>query len=234
MQGPRPEARKPIEMEKLLKGLENIYEPDLGTTVKITHPTNCYLNGHKAWLKERMPIWVKQLNFYSGGKVLSWSINRSRATAGFQIDLEMFFPGSIHRTKLHPKTAEMLSGQIRKLIAMEVISEYPPPFDVREPVFAAESYDFLKIELQFRRDDEIKKFLAGIKEDENISIIKNCFKKHDAEFIRFFKSSKGFMVYGILFKWKKDVNSKTRTLDDIGIRTFLHSKFNVNASLHQH
>ncbi|NTW27357.1 MAG: hypothetical protein HGA36_03465 [Candidatus Moranbacteria bacterium] len=232
MQGTKPGVRKPIALKKLLLGLENIYEPDLGTTVKISCETKCFLNGHRAWLRKMMPTWIKQLNFYSGGNVLSWSISKSKTTGGFQVDLEMFFQGAMNNKKMHPKTAAMLSGQMRKLIAMEVIKAYPPPFNVREPIFAAESYDFLKIELEFRREKEIVNFLAGMKEEETISKIKNCFEKHDAQFIRFFKSSKGFMTYGILFKWTKDITTKERTLDDIGIRTFLHDKFNVNASLH--
>ena len=232
MEGTKPETRKPIALKDLLLGIEAIHNPNLGIIVKVSCDTRCYLNGHRAWLKLMMPTWVKQLNFYSGGNVMIWHIGKNRSDRYFQINLEIFFNGAIDKHKLHPKIAEMLSGQIRKIMAMQILEKYPPPFDTNEPFFIANTPDLISIKLSNAEDSKIKEFLRAMEDNSGKIAINKVLENHGARFINFFKKSgrNTFMEYGIIIKWNKDLNRKERAEFFYNeIMPFFSEKFSVTS-----
>lgn len=151
---------KRIVMEELF-GKSGLLDSSKTTLFKVSLETGAKCNGEAVWLQSRLPEWETLLNEQSGAKVTHSELLGKREP--YSLVLDMVIPGGFNRdifTDQDVKT--VFSGQIKKILAMKILKDFPPPFDVYNPMFSPDIEDQIFIHntrnFDFWRKGEIDMF----------------------------------------------------------------------------
>jgi hypothetical protein len=135
---------EPLSMAKILEGTGLLNSSKtLRTFFKVTFQTEALFDAQITWLKKMLPKWENLLIKKSGTTTIhnvgirlddsgKTEYDRAKLIACLWID------GVINGDAIkYPRMKKMLSGQIKKFLAEEIMKKFPPPFDYKHPNFAA-------------------------------------------------------------------------------------------------
>ena len=142
---------KPLVMAEILNGTGLLDSSSFAvTSFTATITTGAVYNAQVAWLKKKLPLWGDLLATKSGthpfnpliysnerrsiGLIDSGKIEDQRA----KLVAHLWISGGINTEAIkHLGLRNMLAGQIKKVLATDIVLDFPPPFDYRAPSFAA-------------------------------------------------------------------------------------------------
>lgn len=209
---------KRIVAAEVLAGLE-IYNPQHSTIFTLALETEAEGDGQKAWLLKKIPEWELLLNKESGAMVIESGLGPSAYIGSrFKIILKLVIAGGLQLDKVDPDIKEMLQGQYKKVLAQKILRDFPPPFDVKKPLYAAGVED--RIYLHSTKGsyahnlwgDELLAIVTGsvINSSDFAKVLaaKNC------EFVEFRTVKVSYdkrCLYGVIaIKWRNDVSKEDR------------------------
>lgn len=222
--------KEPLFMEKILEGtgLATILNPEQKTKFELTIGTGATLPGHVEWLKSKLPEWEKLLNNHSGTQVI---VTRVKSKGGkyleTSLNVELVINGRIAWENIKdPDTQTMLRGQIKKLLAEKIQRDFPPPFNLVEPVFSKDTPDhytfYPALSDGYWIDQDRELIQNGLKDD-----IENLCTSHNARFsgITLTKDpARPAAAWVLAILWNIDTHDANRLYFAEGLKSLLEQK----------
>jgi hypothetical protein len=169
------EAKKepgPLLMRDVLQGL-GIYDPHISTIFTVTIPTGARYDAQVEWLRKQLPYWRELLLRKSGANAVDTTENGKEFEVSdtgslgqnerAKLIARLWIPGGINKELIgHERMRTVLPGQLKKILAEEIMENFPPPFEIKNPSFAAdcECTFFIKVRRPFYRWEESELLLA--------------------------------------------------------------------------
>jgi hypothetical protein len=134
--------KQELSLEEALGTLaELLYSPKGTTQFWVSQEAYIPSNAKANWLREQLPLWESRLNSESGARVKDIEVRTPNPAVADRhgnfpihdawegrILINMVIDGSINTDRLKKEMATAVSGAAKKLLALDLLERFPPPF----------------------------------------------------------------------------------------------------------
>ncbi len=194
-----------------LEGIEALHDPEGFLYFNVSIKTGATSTGEVLWLQNQLPQWMAIIEDHSNISILNASVrdpNKDKDHKRALIIITASLPGGLHKWKLHNKTGDALSNQLKKIAGEDMLEKIPPNFDFKDPLFLAHQEDRYILHgagnAKFSTHE-----LARLQSNETINSLSLIAESYYGNFVRIESKPYGRATV-VTFLWKRNASKIVR------------------------
>jgi len=213
---------EPLSMAKILEGTGLLSPSPISSTYfTVTVHADAVFKAQVAWVKKMLPKWGELLEKKSGTHLAVTDLSGKFPDERIEFDddyktnggefhnvrliAHLWIKGAINnQTAAHPRMRRMLAGQIKKVLYEEIMANFPPPFNYKNPGYAAGVKCIFSLRNGYNPSWWTKKEMEKINDKQFYKQLDPIFSNKGAELIQFSAPQKRTGTIILSFKFKTD------------------------------
>lgn len=201
----------PAKTLTYLEGIETLHNTKGLLYFDVSIKTGATCTGEILWLQNQLPQWAAIVEDHSHVTILNASVkdpSKDKDRKKAIIVIRASLPGGIFGWKLHNKTGNALSNQLKKIAGEDMLEKIPPNFDFKDPLFLAHQEDRYILHgataAKFSAHE-----LAKLQSNETIEALSLIAENYNGTFVRIESKPYGNSTV-ITFLWKRNTSKIVR------------------------